>query len=114
MSAWVNVCVPLLTIALRKSSPLERAVSFPYPSPSPFSCDLRALKQRLQQSSIERYKCGNLELSWRFGAVQIRIWSFWDLNNGVHGVLYALGTATTFQVFIKVSTSRATLHKNPR
>jgi len=33
--------------------------------------------------------------------MQIRIRSFWDLNNGVIGLLYSLITAAVFQVFIK-------------
>lgn len=34
-------------------------------------------------------------------AMQIRIRSFWDVNNGIIGLLYALLTAAVFQVFIK-------------
>ncbi|ROW15818.1 hypothetical protein VPNG_02496 [Cytospora leucostoma] len=33
--------------------------------------------------------------------MQIRIRSFWDVNNGVIGLLYALITAAVFQVFLK-------------
>ncbi|KAG5981218.1 hypothetical protein E4U55_003177 [Claviceps digitariae] len=33
--------------------------------------------------------------------MQIRIRSFWDVNNGVLGLLYALITAAVFQVFLK-------------
>jgi diacylglycerol diphosphate phosphatase/phosphatidate phosphatase len=33
--------------------------------------------------------------------MQIRIRSFWDVNNGVIGLLYSLITAAVFQVFIK-------------
>lgn len=33
--------------------------------------------------------------------MQIRIRSFWDVNNGVLGLLYSLITAAVFQVFIK-------------
>ena len=32
---------------------------------------------------------------------QIRVRSFWDVNNAVIGLLYALITAAVFQVFIK-------------
>ena len=32
---------------------------------------------------------------------QIRVRSFWDVNNGVLGVLYSLITAAVFQVFLK-------------
>ncbi len=32
---------------------------------------------------------------------QIRIRSFWDVNNGIIGLIYALLTSSTFQVFIK-------------
>lgn len=34
-------------------------------------------------------------------AMQIRIRSFWDANNGIIGLLYSLITAAVFQVFIK-------------
>ncbi len=34
-------------------------------------------------------------------AMQIRIRSFWDVNNGIIGLLYSLITAAVFQVFIK-------------
>lgn len=34
-------------------------------------------------------------------AMQIRIRSFWDVNNGVIGLLYSLITAAVFQVFLK-------------
>lgn len=33
--------------------------------------------------------------------MQIRIRSFWDVNNGVIGLLYSLITAAVFQVFLK-------------
>ena len=33
--------------------------------------------------------------------MQIRIRSFWDVNNGVIGLLYSLITAAVFQVFVK-------------
>ena len=33
--------------------------------------------------------------------MQIRIKSFWDLNNAVIGLLYSLITAAVFQVFLK-------------
>ncbi|CAJ2506516.1 Uu.00g006460.m01.CDS01 [Anthostomella pinea] len=33
--------------------------------------------------------------------MQIRIRSFWDVNNGIIGLLYALITAAVFQVFVK-------------
>ena len=33
--------------------------------------------------------------------MQIRIRSFWDINNGVLGLLYSLITAAVFQVFLK-------------
>ena len=33
--------------------------------------------------------------------MQIRIKSFWDVNNGVLGLLYSLITAAVFQVFLK-------------
>lgn len=33
--------------------------------------------------------------------MQIRVRSFWDVNNGVVGLLYALITAAVFQVFLK-------------
>lgn len=33
--------------------------------------------------------------------MQIRIRSFWDLNNGIIGLLYSLITAAVFQVFVK-------------
>lgn len=33
--------------------------------------------------------------------MQIRVRSFWDVNNGILGVLYALITAAVFQVFLK-------------
>jgi len=36
-----------------------------------------------------------------FLLVQIRVRSFWDLNNAIIGVLYALITAALFQVFLK-------------
>ena len=35
--------------------------------------------------------------------MQIRIRSFWDVNNAVIGLLYSLITAAVFQVFLKVS-----------
>lgn len=41
-----------------------------------------------------------------FLLMQIRIRSFWDVNNAVIGLLYSLITAAVFQVFLKV---RATL-----
>ena len=34
-------------------------------------------------------------------AMQVRVRSFWDANNGVLGLLYALITAAVFQVFLK-------------
>ena len=33
--------------------------------------------------------------------MQIRIRSFWDVNNAIIGLLYSLITAAVFQVFIK-------------
>lgn len=33
--------------------------------------------------------------------MQIRVRSFWDVNNGIIGLLYSLITAAVFQVFIK-------------
>jgi nitrogen fixation-related uncharacterized protein len=36
-----------------------------------------------------------------FLVCQIRVRSFWDVNNAVIGLLYALITAAVFQVFIK-------------
>jgi len=36
-----------------------------------------------------------------FGICQIRIRSFWDMNNAVIGLLYSLITAAVFQVFLK-------------
>jgi len=33
--------------------------------------------------------------------MQIRIRSFWDVNNGVLGLLYSLITAAVFQVWLK-------------
>lgn len=33
--------------------------------------------------------------------MQIRIRSFWDVNNGVIGLLYSLICAAVFQVFVK-------------
>ena len=33
--------------------------------------------------------------------MQIRIRSFWDVNNGILGLLYSLITAAVFQVFLK-------------
>jgi hypothetical protein len=33
--------------------------------------------------------------------MQIRVRSFWDVNNGVIGLLYSLITAAVFQVFVK-------------
>lgn len=34
-------------------------------------------------------------------AMQIRVRSFWDVNNGIIGLLYSLITAAVFQVFLK-------------
>ena len=36
-----------------------------------------------------------------FLVMQIRIRSFWDINNAVLGLLYSLITAAVFQVFLK-------------
>jgi hypothetical protein len=36
-----------------------------------------------------------------FLIMQIRIRSFWDINNAVIGLLYSLITAAVFQVFLK-------------
>lgn len=33
--------------------------------------------------------------------MQIRIRSFWDINNAILGLLYSLITAAVFQVFLK-------------
>ena len=33
--------------------------------------------------------------------MQIRVRSFWDINNGIIGLLYSLITAAVFQVFLK-------------
>ena len=37
-----------------------------------------------------------------FLIMQIRVRSFWDVNNAVIGLLYSLITAAVFQVFLKV------------